>query len=197
MKEIKNKKSTIRIIAGEFKGKKLAMVENDKTRSSKAILKESLFNTLQFDVYDSVWVEAFAGTGSIGLEAISRGAKKAYFLEKDRESFKVLQKNISAINPEKCKEYLGDSFENIWIVVDELQRNKEKAFFYFDPPFSIREGNEEVYDFVVNTIARLPQINIEKVIIEYQTGIVWPKQIGNLNLTKNKKFGKSSLAYYE
>jgi 16S rRNA (guanine(966)-N(2))-methyltransferase RsmD len=189
--------STIKIIGGEFKGKKLLMVESKNTRSSKAILKESLFNTLQFDVHDSIWVEAFAGTGSIGLEAISRGANQAYFLEQDRAAFKVLQKNIKSINEDKCKEYLGDSFENIWLVIDELQRNKEKAFFYFDPPFSIREGNEEIYDLVVNTISRLPQVNVEKVIIEYQTGINWPKQIGNLHLIKNKKFGKSSLAYYE
>jgi 16S rRNA (guanine(966)-N(2))-methyltransferase RsmD len=189
--------STIKIIAGEFKGKKLLMVDGNNTRSSKAILKESLFNTLQFDVYDSIWVEAFAGTGSIGLEAISRGASQSYFLEKDREAFKILQKNIKSINEDKCKEYLGDSFENIWLVIDELQRNKQKAFFYFDPPFSIREGNEEIYDMIINTISRLPQINVEKIIIEYQTGIVWPKKIGNFNLTKNKKFGKSSLAYYE
>jgi 16S rRNA (guanine966-N2)-methyltransferase len=81
--------------------------------------------------------------------------------------------------------------------VEKLQRNKEKAFFYFDPPFAIREGNAEIYDKVVDTIAKLPKINVEKIIIEYQTGIDFPEMIGKYKQIKTRKFGKSSIAYYE
>jgi len=191
-------KSNIQIIAGEHRGKKLYMANKETTRSSKNILKESVFNTLQFEVVDAIFVEVFAGTGSIGLEALSRGAKYAYFLERDSHSFKVLNYNIKECNEEeKSETILGDSFETIWDVVDKLQRNKEKAFFYFDPPFAIREGNEEIYDKVVDTIGKLPKINVEKIIIEYQTGVEFPKTIGKYQQTKTKKFGKSSVAYYE
>jgi 16S rRNA (guanine966-N2)-methyltransferase len=191
-------KSNIKIIAGKHRGKKLYMANKETTRSSKNILKESVFNTLQFEVVDSIFVEVFAGTGSIGLEALSRGAKFAYFLEKDRDSFKVLQENIKACKEEENSEMiLGDSFETIWDVVEKLQKNKEKAFFYFDPPFSIREGNDEIYDKVINTIAKLPKINVEKIIIEYQTGIKFPEMIAKYKQIKNKKFGKSSVVYYE
>jgi 16S rRNA (guanine966-N2)-methyltransferase len=191
-------KSNIQIIAGKHRGKKLYMANKDTTRSSKNILKESVFNTLQFEVVDAIFVEVFAGTGSIGLEALSRGAKFAYFLEKDRDSFKVLQENIKACKEEENSEMiLGDSFETISDVVEKLQKNKEKAFFYFDPPFSIREGNDEIYDKVINTIAKLPKINVEKIIIEYQTGIKFPEMIAKYKQIKNKKFGKSSVVYYE
>jgi len=191
-------KSNIQIIAGKHRGKKLYMADKETTRSSKNILKESVFNTLQFEVVDSVFVEVFSGTGSVGLEALSRGAKYAYFLEKDRNSFRVLNENIKACKEEENSEtILGDSFETIWDVVEKLQRNKEKAFFYFDPPFAIREGNEEIYDKVIDTIARLPRINVEKIIIEYQTGIKFPEMIGKYKQIKTKKFGKSSVAYYE
>jgi 16S rRNA (guanine966-N2)-methyltransferase len=191
-------KSNIQIIAGKHRGKKLYMANKETTRSSKNILKESVFNTLQFEVVDAVFVEVFAGTGSVGLEALSRGAKFAYFLEKDRDSFRVLQENIKACKEEENSEViLGDSFETIWDVVDKLQRNKEKAFFYFDPPFAVRVGNEDIYDKVVDTIARLPRINVEKIIIEYQTGIEFPEMIGKYKQIKTRKFGKSSIAYYE
>jgi 16S rRNA (guanine966-N2)-methyltransferase len=146
-------KSNIQIIAGKHRGKKLYMADKETTRSSKNILKESVFNTLQFEVVDSIFVEVFSGTGSVGLEALSRGAKYAYFLEKDRNSFRVLNENIKACKEEENSETsLGDSFETIWDVVEKLQRNKEKAFFYFDPPFAIREGNEDIYDKVVDTM---------------------------------------------
>jgi 16S rRNA (guanine966-N2)-methyltransferase len=191
-------KSNIQIIAGKHRGKKLYMANKDTTRSSKNILKESVFNTLQFEVVDAIFVEVFAGTGSIGLEALSRGAKFAYFLEKDRDSFKVLQENIKACKEEENSEViLGDSFETIWDVLDKLQRNKQKAFFYFDPPFAVRVGNSEIYDKVVDTIARLPKINVEKIIIEYQTGIDFPEMIGKYKQIKKRKFGKSSIVYYE
>ena len=85
-------KSNIKIIGGKYKGKKLFMGDKKTTRSTKNILKESIFNTLQWEVNNSTWVEVFSGVGSIGLEAISRGAKKAYFLEKDLEAIKILKK---------------------------------------------------------------------------------------------------------
>ena len=191
-------KSNIQIIAGKHRGKKLYMADIETTRSSKNILKESVFNSLQFEVDDSIWVEVFSGTGSIGLEALSRGAKYAYFLEKDAYAFKVLNKNIEACKEEENAEcILGDSFENIWDVVEKLQRNKQKAFFYFDPPFAIREGNEEIYDKVIDTIAKLPKINVEKIIIEHQTGIDFPENIAKYKKTKSRKFGKSTVTYYE
>jgi len=191
-------KSNIQIIAGKHRGKKLYMADKETTRSSKNILKESVFNTLQFEVVDSIFVEVFAGTGSIGLEALSRGAKYAYFLEKDRDAFKVLNKNIKSCNEtENSETIFGDSFENIWSVVEKLQKNREKAYFYFDPPFAIREGNEDIYNKIIDTITRLPKINVEKIIIEYQTGIKFPDEIGKYKKIKTKKFGKSSVSYYE
>ena len=191
-------KSNIQIIAGKHRGKKLYMADKETTRSSKNILKESVFNTLQFEVVDSIFVEVFAGTGSIGLEALSRGAKYAYFLEKDRDAFKVLNENIKSCNEtENSETIFGDSFENIWSVVEKLQKNREKAYFYFDPPFAIREGNEDIYNKIIDTITRLPKINVEKIIIEYQTGIKFPDEIGKYKKIKTKKFGKSSVSYYE
>ena len=193
-------KGNIRIIGGKYRGKKLYMSNKETTRSTKQILKESVFNSLQFDVPDSIWVEMFSGVGSIGLEAISRGAKKAYFIEKDPEAAKVLKRNIDSLKEEdrqNCEIILGDAFDRVWDIIDELKRNKQKAFFYFDPPFAIREGYEDIYDKVQNLIKTMPKINVEKILIEHQSDYEFPEYLGKYKKTKTKKFGKSSVSFYE
>ena len=189
-------KSNIQIIAGKHRGKKLYMA-GENTRSTKNILKESVFNTLQFEVVDSIWVEVFAGTGSIGLEALSRGAKYAYFIEKNMDSFRVLNRNISECKEESnSKTILGDSFEEIWEVVDELKRNKQKAYFYFDPPFAIREGMDDVYNKTIKLIKSIEPEICQMIVIEHMSGLEFPETIGSLEKTKSRKFGKSTLTYY-
>ena len=190
-------KSNIKIIGGKFRGKKLYMGNKETTRSTKNILKESVFNTLQWEVPDSTWVEMFSGVGSIGLEAISRGAKKAYFLEKDPEAVKVLKKNIDSMEPQKCEIILGDSFETVWDVIEKLKRNKDKAFFYFDPPFAIREGYEDIYEKIQQLIKQLPKLNVEKILIEHQSDYNFPENLGLCKKIKTRKFGKSSVTYYK
>jgi len=190
-------KSNIKIIGGKYRGKKLYMGDKKTTRSTKNILKESIFNTLQWEVDNSTWVEVFSGVGSVGLEAISRGAKKAYFLEKDPEAVKILKKNIDSIEPQKCEIILGDSFDTIWDVIEMLKRDKDKAFFYFDPPFNIREGYEDIYEKVALLIKKLPKMNVEKILIEHQSDYNFPDELGLYKKTKTKKFGKSAITYYE
>jgi len=190
-------KSNIKIIGGKYRGKKLYMGDKKITRSTKNILKESVFNTLQLEVDNSIWVEVFSGVGSIGLEAISRGAKKAYFLEKDPEAIKVLKKNIDSMEPQKCEIILGNSFDTIWDVIEMLKRDKDKAFFYFDPPFAIREGYEDIYEKVALLIKKLPKINVEKILIEHQSDYNFPDNLGLYKKVKTKKFGKSAITYYE
>ena len=192
-------KSNIRIIGGKYRGKKLYMNDKETTRSTKQILKESVFNSLQWEVPDSTWVEMFSGVGSIGLEAISRGAKKAYFIEKDPEAAKVLKRNIDSLkeDKEKCEIVLGDAFERVWDVIEELKRNKDKAFFYFDPPFAIRSGYEDIYEKVANLIKTMPKINVEKILIEHQSDYDFPDNLGKYKKIKTKKFGKSSVSFFE
>ena len=193
-------KGNIKIIAGKYRGKKLYMNEKETTRSTKQILKESIFNSLQWEIPDSTWVEMFGGVGSIGLEAISRGANKAYFIEKDANALKVLQKNINSLKEEdskKCEVFFGDAFERVWDIIEDLKRNKSKAFFYFDPPFAIREGFEDIYEQTKNLIKQMPKINVEKILIEHQSNYEFPENLGKYKKTKTKKFGKSSVTFYE
>ena len=190
-----SKKFTKKIISGKFKGKVLKLPSKTTTRSSKTIVLESFFNTLQFDIIDANFVEVFSGSGSIGLEALSRGAKSIQFMEKDRDALGVLKENIAQTDPSSCSVYGGNSFENINAVVSKLKKQDEDAYFYVDPPFSMREGMEEIYDKTMNLIASLPEEVVRMVIIEHMTGLEIAEKIGAFSIKKSKKFGNTSLTY--
>lgn len=190
------KKFTKKIISGKFKGKTLNIPSKVTTRSSKTIVLESFFNTLQFDIVDANFVEVFSGSGSIGLEALSRGAKKIYFMEKDRDALKTLKDNISLTDPSSCEVYSGDSFSNIDVVIKELKKQKEDAYIYIDPPFSVREGMEDIYDKTISLIKSLPKECVKMIIIEHMTGLELPNKMNSYELKKSKKFGNTTLTYY-
>jgi 16S rRNA (guanine(966)-N(2))-methyltransferase RsmD len=186
-----------KIIGGEFKGKFIEIPNISTTRSSKSILKESLFNTLQFEIIDKNFVEVFSGSGSIGLEALSRGAGQCYFIEYNKIAYKVLQQNIKLLDPSRCQHMFGDSFEKFDTVLAMLQNSDEQSYFYFDPPFATRDGMDDVYD---KTIALIEKIDVSKcamVIVEHMTQLDMPEQIGALEQTKRKKFGRSTMTYYQ
>ena len=190
---MKSKAFVKKIVAGKYKNKVLKLPSLTTTRSSKSIVLESFFNTLQFDIMDATFVEVFSGSGSIGLEALSRGAAKIKFMEKDRDALNVLKQNINQTDPSACEVFAGNSFSNISNVVKSLKN--EEAYFYIDPPFSIREGMEDIYDNMLKLIASLPPKNVKLIIIEHMTGLELPEQIGEFKTKKSKKFGNTSLTY--
>jgi len=194
---MKNKPLTKKIISGIYKGKILKLPSKDTTRSSKIIVLESFFNTIQFEIIDATFVEVFSGSGSIGLEALSRGAEKIIFMEQDHDALKVLQSNINLTNPNKCEIIRGDSFSNISQVIKKLSNTKKDAYFYIDPPFSYREGMEDIYKKMLALIESLPKEVVRIIIIEHMSSLKLDETIGTFELQKCKKFGKTSLSYYK
>jgi 16S rRNA (guanine(966)-N(2))-methyltransferase RsmD len=192
----KNDNFTTRIIGGEFKGRRIEIPNIATTRSSKGILRESLFNTLQFEIMDKNFVEVFSGSGSIGLEALSRGASQCYFIEYNKVAYKVLQENIKRLDPSRCHHIFGDSFEKFDTVLKMVEASDAKTYFYFDPPFATRDGMDDVYDKTLDLIAKIDVSKCMMVIVEHMSQLEMPQEIGELELVKRKKFGRSTMTYY-
>ncbi len=184
------------IIAGKYKGKQIEIPAISTTRSSKSILRESLFNSISLEVIGCNFVELFAGSGSIGLEALSRSAKKAYFLEQNKNALRLLKDNTSNIAPDSSVVMAGDAFILFETLYSNLKNSGECSFFYFDPPFSIRDGMDDIYDKCIELIAQIKDPFAKMVIVEHMSELELPKEIGYLELFKYKRFGKSSLSYY-
>ena len=193
---MKTEKPTTKIIAGKYKGKTLELPSLDITRSSKARLKESLFNVLQFDIIDKIFIESFAGSGSIGLEAISRDAKRSYFVELNKNSYQILLKNCRAIDMQKCQTVQGDTFIQTPLILESLKNSNDEVILYVDPPFDYREGMDNIYEKSFVMIENIENENIFMIIIEHESSLALPVILGKFSLNKTKKFGKSSLSYY-
>jgi 16S rRNA (guanine(966)-N(2))-methyltransferase RsmD len=196
MKE-KTKIFTTTIIGGDFKGKKIEIPDISTTRSSKSILKESFFNTIQFEIIDKNFVEVFAGSGSVGLEALSRGAAECYFMEYNKTAFRSLETNIRNTDPSRCHTLYGDSFEKFETVYEMAKRTGRKTYFYFDPPFSTRDGMDDIYDKTIALIESIEANVCEMVVVEHMTNLDMPENIGSLDFIKRKKFGRSTMSYYK
>lgn len=194
---MKTEKPTTKIIAGKYRGKILELPSLDVTRSSKAMLKESLFNVLQFDIIDKIFIESFAGSGSIGLEAISRDAKRAYFIELDRNSYQILLKNCKLVDMEKCQTIQGNTFVQTPLILDFLKNSNDEIVLYVDPPFDYRDGMEDVYKKSFSMIENIESNNIFLIVVEHVSSLEIPQVLGKFSLDKTRKFGKSALSYYK
>jgi len=196
MKKIKTKIFN-KIIAGKYKNKKILLPPLEVTRSTKSIVKESFFNVLQNEIIDTIFIEAFGGSGSIGLEALSRGAKRAYFIERDKNSYKILEQNCKSIDEENSIRFLGDTFELLPNLVNKsLKEINEEIIIYLDPPFDIRDGFSDIYEKTYQMIESFNNEKIFLIAIEHKSGLELKEIIGQYKLFKSKKFGKTTISYY-
>ena len=88
----------MRVIAGEFRSRRLLSLPGLDTRPTPDRLRETLFNILAPMIEGAVFVDAYAGTGSVGIEAVSRGARLAVFIEKDRSAVEVIKANLASLD---------------------------------------------------------------------------------------------------
>ncbi|TWO29294.1 16S rRNA (guanine(966)-N(2))-methyltransferase RsmD [Campylobacter lanienae] len=179
------------ISSGKYKGKKLNLPSLSTTRSTKSIVKESVFNSLQNDIYNSVFIELFGGSGLMAATAVSNHAQKAYAIELDRAAFNILKSNFATLNDEALIAINGDTFElTPKIVSENIEQN---TILYIDPPFDIRDGFDGIYTKIYKMLSKM-DLNIA--IIEHISAHTTPQTIGKLNLYKSRKFGNTTLSYY-
>jgi 16S rRNA (guanine966-N2)-methyltransferase len=120
----------IRVIAGSAKGRKLKMVPGDSTRPVMDRVKEALFNILGIAIRDSTFLDLFAGTGSVGIEALSRGAGRVVFIDNDRVAIRTIHENLAITRLADRAEVLRTS------AFTYLQRPNPEPFeyIYVAPP---------------------------------------------------------------
>lgn len=126
-------KHTIKIIGGDYRTRLLEVVDRDGLRPTSSRMRETLFNWLQPFLYGAKCLDLFAGSGALGLEAISRGASSVTFIEKDRAAFQVLQNNIQSI----CKDSEKYQLVNSDALGFLAKNTHEFSLVFIDPPFGI------------------------------------------------------------
>ena len=185
----KEKKGEIRIIGGKWKGKKIYFNLNDDLRPTPDRAKETLFNWLGQDLSQMSCLDLFSGTGALGLEALSRGAKKVTFVEKNKDylqKIKIVYLEMS--EKEDCDFFCAECLE--WV-----QNNSSKAKYdliFIDPPF-----NKNLIDTLLSNILRRELLSERgKIYFEFEKklDLEIPE---SLSLKKKKSLGKKSYVLAE
>ncbi|GAA8169555.1 16S rRNA (guanine(966)-N(2))-methyltransferase RsmD [Helicobacter pylori] len=179
----------------------LNLPKTSSTRPTKAIVRESFFNTLQAEIIGAHFIEVFSGSASMGLEALSRGAMSAVFFEQNKSAYATLLENIALFKNRLKKEmeiqtFLDDAFK----LLPTLDlKNGVLNIIYLDPPFET-SGFLGVYEKCFRALERLLNRSHSKnllVVFEHESLHEMPKSLATLAIIKQKKFGKTTLTYFQ
>jgi 16S rRNA (guanine966-N2)-methyltransferase len=179
----------LRISGGSLRGKKLAGPEGLEFRPTTGRVKEFIFFLHSQEIENSRFLDLFSGSGSLGLEALSRGAREGYFVEKSPRSIHLLKKNIDACGfSERAHILAGDVFS----VLDRLGKHGEVfPVIFADPPF-----RESLHSRIVDAVSRNKVLKSNGVLIlEHESHDVDPSQT-DLVLLRQKKFGHCLISIY-
>ncbi len=175
------------ITAGTWKGKKVHTVKSLDVRPTSSKVRESIFNILQTKIQDAVVLDLFAGSGIVGFEALSRGAKKIIFVEKNYKIIQNLQKNISSFDC-VCEIIFSDAL----IALDKIDNIKFDLIF-IDPPYK-----SELISPVLEKIKNNNLLNQDGIIIvEHPKSINIDEILDKFTLLKEKKYGDTYLTFFE
>ncbi len=123
----------MRVIAGELRGKKLQAPEDDMVRPTTDRVKESMFNLISGCIDDeTVVVDLFSGTGGLGIEALSRGAKKAYFCDNSKKSYYLIKQNIKDCRLEDRSAIVFGDYKKTAAAIEE-----KADLVFLDPPYGL------------------------------------------------------------
>ena len=124
----------MRIITGSAKGKKLVSLEGDATRPTSERIKEAVFSSIQFDVEGRRVLDLFAGSGQMGLEALSRGAAKATFIDLSREAMDIVKQNAKATGFFDVSHFLVSDWRNY---IRKASGREQYDLVFVDPPYAM------------------------------------------------------------
>jgi 16S rRNA (guanine966-N2)-methyltransferase len=173
----------MRVIAGEFRSRRLKTVRGLETRPTPDRLREALFNVLTPRITDSLFLDAYAGTGAVGIEALSRGARRCVFVEKSRAAAAVIRENLTALGLENRAEVFTAK------ALPVLERVQADIVF-LDPPYDLEKEYEAA-------LAALGKTETGLVIVQHSVRLSLPQEYGRLRRRRILKQGDNSLSFFE
>lgn len=178
----------MRVIAGEAKGRELLAPKGLNTRPTLAKVKEAMFGMIQFDLEDAEVLDLFAGSGGLGIEALSRGAARSVFCDADRNAISVIKSNIKRLGyDERAEIFPGDS---IALLDRFAESGRTFDIVLLDPPYETQLES--------NAIAKLTQLGLlseNAILICEHSRENTPEFPDGFNVKKARKYGDCYVTY--
>jgi 16S rRNA (guanine966-N2)-methyltransferase len=172
----------MRVIGGEFRSRKLQSMPGMDVRPTPDKVRESLFNILSPEIEGSVFVDAYAGTGAVGIEALSRGARHAIFIEKDRGAASLIKSNLAVLKAEaRARVIHGPAALYLGGI--------EADIVFIDPPYPKDREYQAALDAIENKPPGLA-------VVQHSTRFALADDYGPLHRTRLVKYGDNALSFF-
>ena len=183
----------MRITGGEFGGRNLKVPKTDEIRPTQDRVREALFNIIQFEVPGCDFLDLFAGSGAVGLEALSRGAKSVTFVERSRLHLAVLRENLATLCPP------GATASASVIAADAYRYLSTYAgagfsIAFADPPYAL--GEEKGYAQVLATLRERNVVRAGGLFIAEMTAVQRAEETPGWDLVRDRTYGKTRLCLW-
>ena len=181
----------MRIIAGKARGRKLIPPATMETRPTLDRVKEAMFSMIQGYIPEAIVVDVFAGTGSLGLEAASRGAKEVYLVDKSPVTFPLLKENVDNLKfNDFCTPLNMDSYDALRKLAS---MQKKFDIIFIDPPYCKEMIPEAIKLVKENDMLKQDGIIVTKIdtVEEIYQGF------DEIKLTRSKKYGNTTVCFYQ
>jgi 16S rRNA (guanine966-N2)-methyltransferase len=181
----------VRVIGGQFRSRRLKSPGKLAMRPTSDRLRETLFNVLGPSIEDSLFFDLYAGTGAVGIEAISRGAREAIFVESHRAAAQLIRENVESLKIESRVEVM--EAETIRALEKIAQRKLMADFIFLDPPYDAAEERLRVLEFLDESHLVAPS---GIVIVEHSVKADLPERFDGLELSRLLEQGDAALSFY-
>lgn len=190
-----NATNNMRIIAGKFRSRQLTAPRGWKTRPTSDRLRETIFNVLTPWIEGAVFADLFAGTGAVGIEALSRGARRAYFAEIAKPPLTALRDNLEklGIGSGMDSEALVEPAGTLALLRRLLKQGIQLDVVFLDPPYSDREAYQTTLQF----LAEQPVLSVEAiVVVEHARRLPLVKIDENLQPFRSIEQGEAAVTFF-
>jgi 16S rRNA (guanine966-N2)-methyltransferase len=182
----------MRIIAGKFRSRRLGSIRGADIRPTSDRLRETLFNVLSAGnpavLEGSVWLDLFAGTGVVGIEALSRGAAMVHFVESSRPAVELIRRNLQPLGVDGKFQTL---LQNVERAISLLDRQRVRPdFIFLDPPYALREAYQKTLEALGNVAEKA------LVIAEHERKFDPGQKFGELQRIRKLEQGDAALSFY-
>lgn len=175
----------MRVITGSARGRKLLTLEGVDVRPTTDRTKEAMFSSIQFELEGTKVLDLFAGSGQLGIEALSRGAESAVFIDKNKQAIDVIKKNLQATSLAKQAIILNTDAQTY------LTTTKEKfSFVFIDPPYS-----KGILQDILSLAERVVSDG-GAMICEHPYGEELPEELEKMKIYRTYKYGKIAVTVY-